>query len=61
VSAFDWGDPRACHPTLRLFRPVHTAEHTNLIELDGQPGSVKDGALEIDLGHHAIETYQLQF
>jgi hypothetical protein len=52
---------QTCRPTLRLFCPVQAAEHTNLIELDGRPSSVKDGALEIDLGHHAIETYQLQF
>jgi alpha-mannosidase len=45
--------------TLRLFQPIQTAEKTNLIEEDGKPLPVKDGAVELPVGHQAIETMKL--
>jgi hypothetical protein len=47
--------------TARFFRPVKSAEHTSLIEEDPQPVGVTDGYPRFQVGHHAIETYQLHF
>jgi len=44
---------------LRLSFPIERAEHTNLIEEEGAPVSVEGNALQIRIGHHAIETYAL--
>ena len=48
------------HATLRLFRAIQKAEQTNLIEEDPRPAVVGGGTLEFEMGHHSIETYQLQ-
>jgi alpha-mannosidase len=45
--------------TVRLSFPVQAAEHTNMIEEDGTAVAVKDGALPVQVGHHAIETYKV--
>jgi alpha-mannosidase len=45
--------------TVRLSFPVQAAEHTNMIEEEGTAVSVQDGALPVQVGHHAIETYKV--
>lgn len=42
--------------TITLCQPMQTASRTDLIELGGQPLPVKAGAIELPIGHHAIET-----
>ena len=45
--------------SVHLFRPVKSAEKTSLIEEDPRAASVSKGSLQFQMGHHAIETYQL--
>ena len=44
---------------LRLDFPIHAAEQTNLIEEEGQALPLDNGALNVHIGHHAIETFKL--
>ncbi|HEY3860644.1 MAG TPA: discoidin domain-containing protein [Verrucomicrobiae bacterium] len=46
---------------LRMFRPLKSAARTSIIEEDARPAEVADGCLSLQGGHHAIETYCLQF
>lgn len=45
---------------LKLFAPVTAAKHASLIEDEGSALSVSGDAVDIPLGHHAIETIKLQ-
>ena len=45
---------------LSLFMPVRKAGLTNLIEEGGKPLPLKAGQVQIQLGHHAIETLKLE-
>jgi alpha-mannosidase len=45
--------------TVKLFLPVKAATRANLIEEDGKPLPVEQGAVALDIGHHAIETMKL--
>ena len=51
---------RDTQAALNLFMPVRKAGLTNLIEEGGKPLPVKDGQVQIQLGHHAIETLKLK-
>jgi len=45
--------------TLRLNFPIQSAAQTSLIEEEPQVLAVKDNALPLSIGHHAIETFKL--
>jgi alpha-mannosidase len=42
-----------------LFRPVKTAERTNIVEEEGVPLKPRKGSLVLPVGHHAVETVRL--
>jgi alpha-mannosidase len=44
---------------LRLFVPTKAATQTDLIEEEGRPLRVREGGIQIDIGHHAIETMRI--
>jgi len=46
--------------TINLFRPVKTAERTNIIEEEGKPLPVEKDGVKLPLGHNAIETIKLK-
>ncbi|MCX6878147.1 MAG: discoidin domain-containing protein, partial [Verrucomicrobia bacterium] len=51
---------RDTQAALNLFMPVRKASLTNLIEEGGKPLPLKAGQVQIQLGHHAIETLKLE-
>jgi len=46
-------------PEMNLFTPVKAAERTSIIEDNGTPLTVKNGAVKLQVGHHAIETVKI--
>jgi alpha-mannosidase len=45
---------------LSLFKPLKSAEQTNIIEMDGKEIKLDDGELLFHIGHNAIETFKLK-
>lgn len=46
---------------VRTFFRLNSAAHTNIIEEHMQPISASEDGVSIQVGHHAIETYRLEF
>ena len=44
---------------VKLFTPAKAAEKTSIIEDNGAPLPVKNGAVELRVGHHVIETVKI--
>ena len=47
--------------TLNSFKKTGEAKLTNLIEEDNEDLKVNDQGIQLNLGHHAIETVKLKF
>lgn len=45
---------------IHFLLPVQSAEQTNLIEEEGKPLKAEASAVQVDIGHHAIETLKLR-
>jgi len=43
----------------RLFVPAARADLVNMIEEEGRPLAIRDGAIRLKVGHHAIETIKI--
>jgi alpha-mannosidase len=51
---------RDSNVTLKVFKKITKANHTNMIEDDGKPLAVTSGAVDLKVGHHAIETLKFE-
>ncbi len=47
--------------SIKLFKPIKSAEHTNIIEQEGKKVELENGKLKFRIGHNAIETFKLMF
>ena len=45
---------------ISLFKPLKSAEQTNIIEQDGKKTKLEDAQLKFHIGHNAIETFKLK-
>lgn len=45
---------------ITLFKPLKSAEQTNIIEQYGKEANLKDAQLKFNIGHNAIETFKIK-